>query len=172
MKNLLATLIVASIVLATTHAAASSEFQDFPVMLSAVPLDSVVGDRTVTIGADSDPTPDVDVDFRTSPKRGVAMFRTLALFVDYTHTTDGTLTVTVTVGRTVATAKFAPGFCTEAALGPCTSAAGGVFNMAVTADLDEALRANIRSFQAIKIVVSHSAPVAGDVVSLSGYITK
>lgn len=139
-------------------------------LIDAKPLNGALSTRTATIGPDDTcGTGDLG---SSSRKETVGSFQWLVLDLDYTRATAGDLTITVTTGITASTATAAIGFCTTVVDGNCASAGGGVITITVGASsIHRDHKINIRGRRVLKIVVAHSAPAAGDIATLKGYLT-
>jgi len=126
-------------------------------LLTAVSLNAGAASRTFTVG----------------PKEcnaEVSGYAMLTLEVAHTWAKDGNIVLTCLVGSTIATATFTPQAC--AGSGTCTAVDGGIFSKGVTADKSYSVRLGHRGYAAISCVASHdNTPGAGDVVTVTGYLT-
>jgi hypothetical protein len=136
-------------------------------LIDAKPLNGAASTRTATIGP-TEPCPDP----LSSKSTTVGSFEWLVIDIDYTRATGGTLTLTITTGITAATATAAIGFCSTVVDGNCASAGGGVITITIGAsDIHRDHKINIRGRRVLKIVAEHSAPAAGDILTLNGFLT-
>lgn len=97
-------------------------------------------------------------------------YRFLVMDLTYTKATNGIITMTCTTGQDVKKANHTPQTCVGS--GTCTLTDGGVFSKTVTASANFSFRLGIRGYRAWTCVVAHSAPAAGDIITVEAALTK
>jgi len=97
----------------------------------------------------------------------------LRIFYDYTAAA-GTITVTCLEGETIATAVYEITVCKPLATGVCSVVIGaGVFTTAsLSADTWYRVVLGLQSSQELTCTYAHSAPAAGEKVTIVGFLLK
>lgn len=120
--------------------------------LSAVALDGAAGTRTFTFNP--------------------VGYARVIFYVDYTHSNDGTLTLTCTASDDGNTTDFALTTCTEAS-GTCTlNFAGVIVTPSLTTDKDFVAVLGVHSYRSVECVLEHGGtPDSADVATITYDLT-